>query len=131
MKTPQNKTGIEPEPRSGSLDAVVSQHLEQSGWHKYQTHRGDIWCKRWKDAARCKCNASQAGIQVVITVNEYEGRLSYEMDVTGEKPDGAWAKLSAYSFNAEEIIQASETQASQLVAAWNLLANSYSAEKKL
>jgi len=23
MKTPQNKTGIEPEPRSGSLDAVV------------------------------------------------------------------------------------------------------------
>ena len=26
MKTPQNKTGIEPEPRSGSLDAVVSRH---------------------------------------------------------------------------------------------------------
>jgi len=29
MKTPQNKTGIEPEPRSGSLDAVVrAQHGE-------------------------------------------------------------------------------------------------------
>lgn len=107
----------------GSHQRMVSQHLEQSGWRKYQSLGREIWCKRWKDATRCKCNENQPGIQVVITVHEYEGRHSYEIDVTGEKPDGVWVKLSAYSFNAEEIIQASETQSSQLVAAWNLLAN--------
>ena len=123
MKTPQNNEASSQNRTSGSLDAVVSQHLEQSGWRKYQSLGREIWCKRWKDATRCKCNENQPGIQVVITVHEYDGRRSYEIDVTGEKPDGVWVKLSAYTFNAENIIQASETQANQLVSAWNLLAN--------
>lgn len=49
MKTDANKTGIEPEPRSGSLDAVVGAHDLHGGkwlgaareWLQWNTLNGD------------------------------------------------------------------------------------------
>lgn len=107
----------------GSLHRLVSHHLEQSGWRQCKSMGKEIWYKRWRDAARCECNKDKPGIQVVITVHDFDGRHSYEIDVTGEKRDGAWVKLSAYSIGEDEIMQAIETQPNQLVAAWNTMAN--------
>lgn len=47
MKTPQNKTGIEPEPRSGSLDAVV---IPQAGDFWQHHYHGTVKViRRWNN----------------------------------------------------------------------------------
>ena len=127
-KANDNQKGID---TSRCLHGIVRQHLAKTGWRQYKSLGREIWCKRWENAPRCKSNEEQPGIQVVITFQKFEGRASYEINVTGEKPDGVWVKLSAYSIAAEEIILASETQANQLVSAWGILANEKSSNVPL
>lgn len=87
----------------------------------------EVWYKRvWYGRCsevipRCLCNDSKPGIQVVLSFHEFQGRMSYELDVTGQKPDGVWVKLCAYGIG-EEILDVLDSQTQQLIAAWTVLA---------
>jgi hypothetical protein len=101
-------------------DAAM-QYLMNEGWQRYKSTFSDIWCKRWKDAPRCKCNIEKEGIQVVVTISVWDTSANYEIDVTGEKPDGVWVKLCAYGLDAASIQDTLNVQADKLIAAWTAL----------
>lgn len=101
----------------------TKQYLTTEGWKNYKQGDSEIWCRQWKDAPSCRCNSDKQGIQVTVTDHHLFEHSSYEIDVTGEKPDGQWVRLAVYGIREDELVSVLYQQANQLVAAWTLLAN--------
>ena len=115
MKEPKNKETYE----------YVVQTLIVQGWKRGNQCRllydKEYWYRRYAGVPRCACNDDKEGMQVVISVSEHDGRVSYEIGVTGQKADGAWVKLLAYAWEGG-LLEVMDSQISQLLAGWTVFA---------
>lgn len=114
-------------------------YLKANGWVCYNQPLGgrkEVWCKRYRDAETCQCNDDKPGIQAALEVyGPFLGAViehdTYQLDVTGEKPGGMWVKLQAYSLDRESIIEVLESEALQLVEAWNFMCRRSNPQKEI
>jgi hypothetical protein len=60
-------------------------------------------------------------MQVCIAVSEHKDRVSYEIDLTGELPDGTW--MSLHNYGMPEDIEAGLATIHRLLATWEFCAN--------
>lgn len=99
--------------------------LNREGWREYPDHfRKHACCffKRFKTPTRCLCNTNKDGMQVCVAVSNFNGGESYEIDLCGQIANGTWVKLHQYAL--PEKIEDGIAMIPQLLAAWELLANS-------
>jgi len=100
--------------------------LIERGWKKCKhrfsiQHESEFWAKRYPGVPRCAGNSDKEGILLVIYVYEHEGRVSYEIELCGEKADGAWIKLLAYAWEGG-LLEVMDSQISQLLDGWTVFA---------
>lgn len=95
-------------------------YLEQHGWKVYTDYTGEFWCKRYPDAPRCKQNIEKPGIQVVLRVHKNTRKITYAIEICGEKPDGQWVNFSIYCI-PDEIHSVLDEQVRQLLRAWETI----------
>lgn len=102
--------------------------LEITGWKSYPDQfRKEATCmyKRFDTPTRCKCNDDKAGLQVCLSVSEFEhmsGKsASIELDICGELRDGSWVKLLNYGFGSD--INKALAAIPSMLAAWETLNN--------
>jgi hypothetical protein len=95
--TAQPETNQSPAtPDAQSLASSACSLLKREGWREYPDQfRKYARCfyKRFDTPTRCRCNDDKAGMQVCVAVSHHEKRWSYEIDLSGELPDGTWVKL--------------------------------------
>lgn len=102
--------------------------LTSDGWVTYPDQfRKEATClfKRFDTPTRCSCNDDKAGLQVCLSVSEFEymsGKsISVEIDVCGELKDESWVKLLNYGFGSD--IDKALASIPRLLAAWETLNN--------
>lgn len=67
----------------------------------------------------CRCN-DKLHLNVTLYAYEIHGKVhtSAEVDITGEQPDGEWAKLTIYSVEVEDIPAKLSNIEQRLIRAW-------------
>lgn len=105
--------------------------LIERGWKKIMAQWGgesrEYWYKRHLGVPRCACNSDKEGMQVVIYVYDslrigtYPNHKSYEIEVCGQKLDGAWIKMKSYAWEGG-LLDVMDSQISQLLAGWTVFA---------
>lgn len=67
----------------------------------------------------CQCN-DKLHLNITLFSFELHGKTheSAELDITGEMPDGEWAKLSIYSVTLPSLLERLENFEHRLIAAW-------------
>lgn len=74
--------------------------LESEGWRESPDQfRNTARCfyKRFETPTRCRCNDDKQGMQVCVSVSNHQQWWSYEINLSGELPDGTWIKLHNWS----------------------------------
>ena len=73
--------------------------LIERGWKGSQCSiRGcPLFYKQHDTDLRCCCNDDKPGIQVTCELWERENKVSFELEVCGERPNGTWVKFRLYS----------------------------------
>ena len=81
---------------------MLCQHFADDGWREYRDafkKRARCFAKRFDTPTRCGCNSDKAGMQVVVSVADFDGYpamqglVTYEISLTGELSDGSWIEL--------------------------------------
>lgn len=124
MKTDSLQSDAPTEAKGQGLPTLPCSLLLSQGWREYPDRfRNTSRCfyKRHDTPTRCRCNDDKEGMQVCISVSEYEGKTSYELDLAGELPDGTWIKLQNYGM--PEDIHEGLAKIPRLLTAWESLAN--------
>ena len=109
-----------PESTKDSIPAL----LLSDGWKEYPDQfRKYARCffKRFETPTRCACNNDKEGMQVCVSVSEYDGRASYEIDLHGELPDETWIKLQNHGMPND--IKAGLATIPRLLATWEFIAS--------
>lgn len=73
--------------------------LLANNWRPYQDYEHpDSLCfwKRFPSQHRCRCNDEKEGIKVCCFVSDLQWRVSCELELTGELPDGTWFRTSRW-----------------------------------
>ncbi len=105
---------------------TVEAFLKARGFRSYEQRdvapaaRKVLFQKRLEDVEPvCQCN-DKLHLNVTLYAFSMNGNLheSAEMDITGEMPDGEWAKLSFYSMNLPALLEKLDQLEPRLVAAW-------------
>lgn len=104
---------------------TIRSELRTRKWVEYMGLGKEIWCKRFDDAPRCKCNAEKPGVQVIVTCHppfqpEKWNDYGYEIEVVAEKPDGVWTILKVYGIGPE-LLSVLDAQVKQLLSAWTAI----------
>jgi len=77
--------------------------LIADGWKEYpnQFRKQDkCFFKRFNTPTKCHGNSEKSGIQIQISVSEFQEHSSMEMELIGELKDGTWVELLNYSLPA-------------------------------
>lgn len=109
-------------PQTKDIDArlPIASILKNQGWKGYQFLGRTILCKRFPDAPRCLFIDDLPGVQLVVNVYDDLPETAYEIDLTAQKPDGVWVKLSVYGIGSE-LLEILDEQCNQLVSAWTAM----------
>lgn len=101
------------------------EYLKSTGWNEYpdMIHKEKrCWYKRFDTPTRCASNDEKPGAQVCISVSEWSYRHEcYEMELSGQLPDGTWIKL--HNWSMPEAIEAGVAMIPRLLATWEFIAN--------
>jgi hypothetical protein len=98
MPTPENP------PAFKTLESFED-NLILNGWKRDKDYldpdRNFFW-RRFDTKTRCQLNDSSAGIQIGVKTWRMGGVASIELDLTGEKPDGVWVKITPYALSLKD-----------------------------
>ena len=75
-------------------------YLRSNGWVEYKDNlrpHARVFYKRFETPTRCHCNQDKPGMQVSVSVSEFEGVVSFELDLRGELKDETSVQLKSYS----------------------------------
>ena len=74
----------------------IIEKLEADGWvecpSRLLKNARDFY-RRFDTPTQCYCNNDKPGMQVCCSVSEYQGNVTYELELNGELHDGTWIKL--------------------------------------
>lgn len=74
--------------------------LLADGWREYPNQFkkwGRCFYKRFDTPTRCHGNSDKVGVQIEISVTEFEGRISMELELCGGLKDETWLKIHNYA----------------------------------
>jgi len=77
--------------------------------------------KRFSTPTRCACNHDKDGMQICVSVSEYNRINAYEIDLHGELPDGTWVNLHNHGMPND--LEAGLATIPRLLATWEFIAN--------
>ena len=100
MNTPFEKDNPPTTPNGRSLASSACSLLKHDGWREYSGEsRSSARCfyKRFPTQTRCHCNNDKEGIQVCVSISFHSQWWSYEINLSGELPDGTWINLHNWS----------------------------------
>lgn len=98
--------------------------LIENGWKEYpDPFRKYARCfyKRIQTPTRCSGNDDKDGIQVCLSVSEYGGRESIELEICAGLKDETWIKLLSYSLPGG--VDAALAAIPRMIATWEFMAN--------
>jgi hypothetical protein len=74
---------------------MIYENLIKQGWKEYpnQFKKSRCFFKHFETPTSCHCNNDKAGIQVEVSVAEWQGAGSCELELSGELVDGTWMRL--------------------------------------
>ena len=83
--------------------------LLADGWREYPDQfKKDARCffKRFDTPTRCSGNDDKAGVQIQISVSDFNGSVSLELELCAGLKDETWVKIQNYALprNAKEVI---------------------------
>jgi len=105
------------------MESIIRKLIDD-GWREYPNGlRKYVRCfyKRFDTPTRCHCNHDKAGSSVCCLVSERDGRVTYELELCGELPDGTWIKL--YQWVLPEDIMQGLAVIPRMLATWEHIAN--------
>lgn len=73
--------------------------LLANGWREYPNQfkkHARCFYKQFATRTRCHGNDDKPGIQIEISVSQYEGRESMELEMCAGLKDGTWLKIHNY-----------------------------------
>lgn len=102
-----------------ALTAKGFRRHEQRGDDRYPS-RKVLFQRRIENVEPvCQCN-DKLHLNILLYSFELNDKIhqSAELDITGEMPDGEWAKLSIYSVSFETLLKKLDDFEQRLIAAW-------------
>jgi hypothetical protein len=75
---------------------MICKTLLEQNWKEYPSQLkkyARCFYKQFETPASCHCNNDKTGIQVEVSVVEWEGTGSCELELGGELVDGTWMRL--------------------------------------
>ena len=122
------QTGEQGEKQTGRDRAdAACEMLEAGGWKcrpDYFRKAARCYYKRFDTPTGYRIEKRDGGMQVCIAVSTFSedaSYMGYEMDVTGELPDGTWVKVHNWAM-PDDILEGMAT-IPRLLAAWESLAS--------
>lgn len=103
--------------------------LAAGGWREYPNQfkkYARCFYKSFDTPTRCHCNADKPGIQIEIAVSERDGRVSYEMELSGELKDETWIRL--HNHGLPDDIRKVVALIPRLLAVWEAANSDYTAK---
>lgn len=101
--------------------------LEANGWREYPNQfkkYSRCFYKRMDTPCRCHCNDDKAGIQVQMSVGNFDGNESLELEIVAGLQDETWVTLHNYALPKD--VNQALALVPRLVALWEAASRSAS-----
>jgi hypothetical protein len=101
----------------------MAEILLADGWKEYPDQfkkYARCFFKRFDTPTQCRCNEKK-GMQIQISVSEWEGRGNCEMDLCGELEDGTWIKFLNYGMPHPQDVRHIISLVPRLLTAWETI----------
>lgn len=93
--------------------------LAAEGWHEYNDATREYarcFAKQYDTPTRCHSNHDKEGVQVMISVSAFDGRVSLELELCAALKDETWVKILNYGLPKN--VKEATALIPRMLAAW-------------